>query len=89
MVAKDSARLPFVAVSQIVWDGIGWLLVSVRVPDAALECSQRSRRKVVRRPTDNIDYHLKLPCHDVMNGAGFADQQHRHRNCYRAAQRAA
>jgi hypothetical protein len=39
---------------------------------------------VVRRPTDNIDYPLKLPrCefgHNLLKGAGFADQQQRRCN---------
>ena len=51
---------------------------------AAPERGQCARRKVVRRPTDNIDYPLKLPrCEfgrDLMNGAGFADQQQRRRH---------
>ena len=54
---------------------------------AALERRQGSRWKVVRRPTDNIHYPLKLPrCefgHNLVNGAGFADQQHRRRNRFR------
>jgi len=41
----------------------------------ALERGQRSRPKVVRRPTYNIDYPLKLPrCefgHNLLKGAGL------------------
>jgi hypothetical protein len=54
---------------------------------AALERGQRSSWEVVLRPMDNIDYPLKLlRCefgHDLVDGAGFADQQHRRRNRFR------
>jgi len=54
---------------------------------AALERGHRSSWEVVLRPMDNIDYPLKLHrCefgHDLVDGAGFADQQHRRRNRFR------
>ena len=67
-------------------DGLRRYTIAAGLPvtDCGSLAGQGSRWKVVRRPMDNIHHPLKLPrCefgHNLIKGAGFADQQQRHRD---------